>query len=271
MHQNLNPFSMRRFRRFKMSPPISENGKGMSLEFGANGLPPDLSQCVIFFDFDNTITQNDILDKIIERFAMDDHWVSLEEKWRKGKIGSKECLEGQLKSIRVSRTVLSRYLASVHLDPSFKALLKFLRRNKIESMIVSDSFSFVIQQILKHHKIRRVPVYANELRFQKDRLIPSFPFFNQDCLRCAHCKKIHLENNSHRTTIYVGDGRSDICAAECADIVFAKDGLLDYLKKENKPFIEFKNLGSVLSVLEQWKGKKEKHQTIQIPVPASQC
>ncbi len=251
-----------------MKAPFSGNGKDISLGSRTNDLSFDLSQCVIFFDFDNTITRNDVLDKIIERFAIDDYWVLLEEEWRKGKIGSKECLEGQLKSIRVTRSTLSRYLSTVSLDASFKRLLQFLRRNKIESMIVSDSFSFVVHQILKHHKIRRVPVYANELRFRKDRLIPSFPFLNEDCLRCAHCKKIHLKNNSNKTTIYVGDGRSDICAAECADIVFAKDGLLDYLRKANKPCIEFKNLSSVLTFLEKLKGKKVK-QTVKVSISAS--
>ncbi len=250
-----------------MKTLVPVNGQDILSEPRTDGLPFNLSRCVIFFDFDNTITQTDVLDEIIERFAIDDRWVLLEKEWRKAKIGSKECLEGQLQSIRVTRLTLSRYLSTVSLDSSFKQLIQFLRRNKIEFMVVSDSFSFVIHQILKHHNIRHIPVYANELRFQKDHLIPTFPFFNQDCPRCAHCKKIHLKNNSHKTTIYVGDGRSDICAAECADIVFAKDGLLDYLRKVNKPCIEFKNLGSVLSFLEQWKGKQMKRETIEVSMP----
>ena len=265
-----SPLIPSRSASFKTETPVPGNGKDISLGSRTNGLPFDLSRCVIFFDFDNTITQNDVLDKIIEQFAIDDRWVLLEEEWRKGKIGSKECLEGQLKSVRVTRSTLSRYLSTVSLDSSFKQLLQFVRRNKIEFMVVSDSFSFAIHQILKHHKIRHIPVYANELRFQKDHLIPTFPFFNEDCLRCAHCKKIHLKNNSHKTTIYVGDGRSDICAAECADIVFAKDSLLDYLQKVNKPCIEFKNLGSVLRFLEQLKGKQIKRQTVKVSMPASQ-
>lgn len=46
-------------------------------------------KCVVFFDFDNTVATCDCFDNMLPRFSHDDLWVDLENKWKKGKIGSK--------------------------------------------------------------------------------------------------------------------------------------------------------------------------------------
>ena len=206
---------------------------------------------IVFFDFDNTITPSDVLDDIIKQFAIDDKWVAYEESWAAGKIGSKECLEGQLRSLRVTKRKLSHYLSTIEIDPSFARLLELLKRKKISSVIVSDSFSFIIKEILRHSGVRKTKIYANKLNFRNDKLIPSFPYLNQDCSRCAHCKKRHIFEHSDKITIYVGDGLSDICPAEHANVVFAKNGLLDHLRKRHMPCFEFKQLEDVLVYFEE--------------------
>ena len=81
----------------------------------------------VYFDFDNTITRFDVLDAVIEQFSIDREWVAYEEAWRAGDIGSKECLEGQLRSIRCTRESLAEYLATVTLDAHFKRLFALLQ------------------------------------------------------------------------------------------------------------------------------------------------
>ena len=94
----------------------------------------------IFFDFDNTITLTDILDNVIENFSVDKKWMGYEVLWKKEKIGSKECLEGQLASVNVAKADLCRYLSKVKLDPGFKKLLRFIRNKGIKPVILSDTF-----------------------------------------------------------------------------------------------------------------------------------
>lgn len=203
---------------------------------------------VVFFDFDNTITSFDVIDDMLERFSEDDRWIGLENKWKRGKIGSKECLKGQIEGIRISRGELDGYLHHVKLDPYFKKLMKFLRSKKIKTVILSDNFDYILKTILNSNGVNRLPVYSNKVRIVRDRLIPSFPLTRKDCDgTCGHCK-----NNSMRkvagkdsTLIYIGDGRSDICPAKAADIVFAKDALLDYFKAKKLDHIPIKNLGTV--------------------------
>ncbi len=201
----------------------------------------------VFFDFDNTITTIDILDDIIQRFSINDGWVKLEEDWKAGKIGSKECLEGQLKFTRVAKQDFIKYLKTIKIDPHFRVLIANLKKRNIAFAITSDSFSFVIKSVLENNGIKGIKIYSNRLRFYKDRLIPLFPYFDKNCPRCANCKKSHLLNGGKKDKmiVYIGDGRSDICPAEHADVVFAKASLLKHFRDRKMECVEFKDLGDV--------------------------
>lgn len=209
------------------------------------------ARCRVFFDFDNTISISDVLDDVIKRFAVDESWIKLEEAWVAGKIGSRECLSGQLRSVRVSKNELFRYLAAVKIDPFFKKVLKFLKAKGIKPVILSDNFLFILRRILKNHGIAGIKIYSNEASFSGKRLKLSFPYFNKNCIRCAHCKRNSLLSNSNNTDfiIYVGDGLSDLCAAREADLVFAKDSLLAHFQKAKRPCVAFKTLKDVYNYM----------------------
>ena len=185
-----------------------------------------LQNCQVFFDFDNTITAFDVLDGIIEQFSVNHDWIAYEEAWKKGRIGSRQCLEGQLRSIRVERARLHDYLKTVTIDAAFHKLLALLRRHGVQPVIVSDSFSQLIDSILDHNGIQGVPVFANSLRMQAGRLLPSFPHAGTECSRCGHCKTSTLAGEAFagKQAIYIGDGLSDLCPARRSNLVFAKRG-----------------------------------------------
>ncbi len=215
--------------------------------------PIVLANCRVFFDFDNTVTTTDVLDDIIQRFSINKHWMELEEAWLEGQIGTKECLTGQLRNIRVSRSVLYKFIKKVEFDPHFHQLLSLLVQEGIKPVILSDNFTCIVEQILANQGIRDLKVYGNALRFYREHIIPSFPYDNPFCLSCAHCKKIHLtkDKTENKLIIFVGDGRSDYCPARVSDIVFAKDNLLSYLTKENIDCIPYKNLGDVYNYFQE--------------------
>jgi 2,3-diketo-5-methylthio-1-phosphopentane phosphatase len=223
------------------------------MPFGVkNGKPP-----MVFLDFDNTITSLDVLDAVIGKFSVDQKWMIYEEAWKEGKIGSRQCLEAQLRSVRITCTELEKYVRQIPLDPFALRLFQTLRRQNIPFIIVSDSFTVIIRTILNYHGIHQTKVFANELKFEEDRLIPSFPYHSKDCRRrCAHCKKSHVLGHKDKTTIYVGDGLSDVCPALEADIVFAKDSLASHLEAERKFHTTFCDLGDICAFFESVKQKK---------------
>lgn len=208
-----------------------------------------LKNCLIFFDFDNTITPFDILDEIISRFSVDKKWEGFEKSWKNGEIGSQQCLESQLKSVRVEKKDLLRYLAKIKIDRHFHELFGILKREGIRPVILSDSFTSLIKPTLENNGVKGVKIYANAMRFSGQRLIPSFPYRAKGCPRCAHCKKKNLLKKEIRDKIiiYIGDGLSDICPAECSDIVFAKSGgrLLEHFRKTKRLCLAFDNFKDI--------------------------
>ena len=50
---------------------------------------------ILFLDFDGTISERDAVDAILEEFA-DSRWLAVEEEWKAGRIGSRECLRAQM-------------------------------------------------------------------------------------------------------------------------------------------------------------------------------
>jgi len=201
----------------------------------------------LFLDFDNTITTFDILDDMMERFSADDKWVELEDRWRAGKIGSRLCLDGQIKGIRIKKKRLDKYLKTIRLDPAFKKLIRFCDSKGIKTVILSDDFDYILKSVLRNNGIRGLEFYCNALKLSGDRLVPSFPFLNKDCRKCAHCKKTNLVANLGKGSIvaYVGDGLSDVCPSKRADVVFAKGSLEKYCKKEKMEHISISGLNDV--------------------------
>ena len=57
--------------------------------------------------------------------------------------------------------------------------------------------------------------------------------------------------NRGGATIFVGDGLSDKYAASTADLVFAKDKLADYCRKEQIRHLPYSNLDDVAVQLEE--------------------
>lgn len=208
---------------------------------------------IVFFDFDNTITMGDVIDDMLERYSINFKWQELEKMWKDGKIGSRQCLEGQMEGIRITKRELDKYLAKVKIDPYFKVLLKYLRSKNIKTLIVSDNFDYILWRILKNNNINNQVVYANSVRFDNNRLKTVFPYSNKKCGDCGHCKQTTILANKDKGSVsfYVGDGQSDICGSQQADIVFAKDSLKKYFIKERKPHVPFENLKDVYCYLKE--------------------
>ncbi|MDD5505420.1 MAG: MtnX-like HAD-IB family phosphatase [Candidatus Omnitrophica bacterium] len=210
-------------------------------------------KCIVFFDFDNTIATCDVFDNMLLLFSRDDRWVELEKRWKSGRIGSKTCMEGQLRGMDLNKKSLDAYLPKIKLDPYFKTLYKFLQSRKVKTVVLSDNFDYILNRILKINGVKKLKVLANKLSFPRDQVKTDYPFKNKDCQICAHCKTKNLLENSPKGSIiiYVGDGTSDICPAKCAQLVFAKDNLLKYFKGNKLDCTVFHNLKEVFNHLKR--------------------
>jgi 2-hydroxy-3-keto-5-methylthiopentenyl-1-phosphate phosphatase len=206
---------------------------------------------VVFCDFDGTITIEDIVDDLFSRYA-DDSWKEIEKLWEWGKIGSEKCLQLQLACIKhITEDDLLRFASDVAIDPYFSEFVKSMKNDGIDLYIVSDGFDRLIEPILTNHCISNIPVFSNGLKIEGNKLIPSFSLKTNECYSgSGMCKCAIIDKyRANRAVIYIGDGRSDICAIRNADIVFAKGKLSNYCIENCINFFQFSHFGDVINIL----------------------
>ena len=207
---------------------------------------------LVYCDFDGTISLEDVTDQILTRLA-DPQWKKIEASWERGEIGSRECMSRQVPLIRGGWKAVEKVIADVELDPAFAPFSRWCTENEIPLVIVSDGLDRVINFLLKRDGIFPDAVWANHLNIAPDgNLFLSFPAppIAKSCTS-GLCKCGVLAR--HRTKarrIIIGDGLSDFCWAQHADVVFAKHKLLTHCREKRMPSVEFDSFASVHARLE---------------------
>lgn len=216
-------------------------------------------------DFDGTISSVDATDKLLEIYAERD-WLEIEEEWRSGFIGSRECLSRQVALLRCSPDEIAQFADTITIDPEFRSFADFCADRDIRLIVASDGLDQLIMRILARHSLGHLPVFANALvcASQRTHTIVS-PYADADCCsqsgtcKCAVISEFLSEDTASRI-LFVGDGQSDFCAAaRMADVVAAKSKLLNHLRRTGKPHVPFSTFADVQQLL-----------TKLISVPASQ-
>lgn len=211
---------------------------------------PDTAQ--VWIDFDGTISTVDVLDALIEQYAVDESWQEIERQWQNGKIGSRECLLREFALLRVTALELDRFLDRIPLDGGVQGLLRLLERHAVPFAILSDGIDLFIRKLLSRLDLPDAVVRANTITHEGQRVSLVCPHGSGRCeTAAAHCKCASAERLqvAQRRTIYIGDGRSDLCPAQKADVVFAKNALATSLTKLGVPFVPFKTLDDVARIL----------------------
>ena len=210
-----------------------------------------------FIDFDGTITTEDVIDKILERFA-DPSWRLIEEEWAGGKIGSRECLIRQMELVSAPPGSFRSLVDAITIDPHFADFLRCAAARRIPVAIVSDGLTEVIQRVLQRALgaepalLEGLPVFANRVRW--DATGPRLVFDREPCAHgCANCKEAVMRANltDGERVLFVGDGLSDRYAAAAADLVFAKNALLDYCREKGLSHMAYKDFSDIEKWLEK--------------------
>ncbi|MBI4398421.1 MAG: MtnX-like HAD-IB family phosphatase [Candidatus Omnitrophica bacterium] len=223
---------------------------------------------ILFTDFDGTITQQDVLDEVLTRFASSE-WLEIEKQWVSGAIGSLDCLRAQMALVQARTSDIETLLDSIEIDPTFESFLTFCFTREIPLRIVSDNFQWFIRHILNKNFpdyaaiLKTVPIFANEVKMMGTRLEFGFPYSGGACTHgCATCKAEIIRKareTENDEVIFIGDGMSDRFGARQADLVFAKSHLLEYCHREGIEVIPFEQF----SKIQRWVETKKQAPTKQ--------
>ena len=136
------------------------------------------------------------------------------------------------------------------LTADFTDLRRYCAGESIPIHIVSDGFDLYIRHVLEREQLSHLPFYSNELIIEAGgTLSPHFPYTDEECRMCANCKRNHLltKSGDDSVIVYIGNGYSDQCPSNYADVVFAKGALLTYCERENITYHRFESFDDVLA------------------------
>ena len=134
-----------------------------------------VSNWTILCDFDGTVSVEDITDSLLERFARPG-WQKIEQAWRRGEIGSHDCMAEQVALLDASREEIDAHLDSMMIDRAFPAFVAEAEAAGIPLAIVSDGLDYAIRRILDSHGLGRLPIIANRLETTgRSQLAARFP------------------------------------------------------------------------------------------------
>lgn len=228
----------------------------------------------IFCDFDGTVTKNDVWVSAFGKFIKDREKFDIVcEEFTSNVISSRECSLRELDLIEdFDFETLNKYLDEEDIDDYFRDFLDYCKINDYGITLLSEGLDYYIKYILKRENLD-LKFFSNTLVLKeitgehgnkKIKLTCEFPYPDEHCSYCGMSKRNIIVNNTNdyddEVSVFIGDGTSDFCASNYADIVFAKKRLASYCWKNNITYYDFKNFKDVIDRLELLKSKnKIKH------------
>ncbi|MEG8945990.1 MtnX-like HAD-IB family phosphatase [Rosettibacter firmus] len=217
-------------------------------------------QFKIFVDFDGTITKEDIGELMFLKFGDAQKAKEIVNDWINEKINARQSWQMLCNTIKnLDLQKFDEFLLNSEIDPSFKHFINYCKENNYELRILSDGLDYYINKILEKEDLSYIQVYCNKLTFDNNgNLIPVFPYTDEECTRCANCKRNHVLNYSgdDEFSIYIGDGYSDVCPAQYCDFIFAKKSLLKYCEINRITYFPYSDFNDVIKRLEELKQRK---------------
>jgi 2-hydroxy-3-keto-5-methylthiopentenyl-1-phosphate phosphatase len=212
----------------------------------------------IFCDFDGTVTKNDIWVNSLGKFIKNKKEFSiLCDEFSNCQISARNCIRKELDLVEdFEFDLFNEYLEKEELDDYFIDFYEFCKLKNYDLFILSEGLDYYINFILSKFKIK-LKFYSNKLILKNDsqfiRLGCEFPYSDENCSWCGMSKRNIILSNANDfendVSVFIGDGISDSCAANYADIVFAKGDLASYCWKNNITYFEYKNFNDVKNKL----------------------
>ncbi len=194
----------------------------------------------ILVDYDRTISFRDVGDDLLARHGPPAAVLAaVEAEYDAGRRGSRELIEWNMDTLPVDARMLREEAAAVAQDRAFPAFVVLARGAGALVEVVSDGLGFYVASNLEalDPGLADLPIATTRNEVRDGRAGVTFPYGHPDCAVCGTCKRerVRAHQASGRFVVFVGDGTSDRYAAHHADLVFAKDKLLAWMRATGRP------------------------------------
>lgn len=210
---------------------------------------------LIICDFDGTVTARDTNTALARRFAPD-AYAAVEGKLSSRELTLRDVLAAEFAGIRVGLETVVEAALEIPFRPGFERFLDAAQARDASVVLLSSGFREIIEPMLaRDGLVHRVPLQANSIELDEHggrvtwRELPTCDLCGEPCKRhdVARLRETHAGRGE--TVVFVGDGLSDRCGAETADIVFARDSLARYLDDEGVEYRAWEDFNDVAESL----------------------
>jgi 2-hydroxy-3-keto-5-methylthiopentenyl-1-phosphate phosphatase len=198
-------------------------------------LEPGQPPLALLVDFDGTIARGDVTAAVMRATLPPGRGLP----WDEGSNSTwPDMMREAASRFPLDPSRLLEAAAAVPLDGTFSPLVALAHDAGVAVEVVSDGFGFFIESALRRLDAAWVPVASGDTRFGPERTRVAFPHGNPACGVCGTCKRnrVLAHQAAGRRVAFVGDGESDRYAAGYADVVFAKDGLVDICRESGRAY-----------------------------------
>jgi 2-hydroxy-3-keto-5-methylthiopentenyl-1-phosphate phosphatase len=209
---------------------------------------------VVFCDFDGTITAVETFAGMLKEFAPTLSAELMPLMYAR-KLTLRQGVRQILESIPSQRyPEIISYAESKPIRPGLSELLDWLNHRSVPFVVISGGLRNMVEAVLKRSQngsplIDQVAsIFALDINTTGEYL-QVHSDFEEDTELVAKVKV--MEQYPASQAIAIGDSLTDINMALKADVVFARDRLIDYLEAENKPYIPWDDFFDVRDSLKQ--------------------
>lgn len=204
---------------------------------------------ILCFDFDDTIVLENTARLLFEEFATPE-WREREAEYKAGKLTVEQFNAAALRTVTATRDEMREFAANaVTVRDGFMELLDWAHWNDWVTVVVSNGFDFYVDAVLDKVGAERIARHAGRARYDYRWLVQ---YLSPRGIELEAGFKLSYANafqNMGDFVAYVGDGRSDIEAAMPAQVVFARDALLEALEGRRPDVNAFETFEDVRRVL----------------------
>lgn len=205
-----------------------------------------MKNTVIFCSFDGTITTNNITDQLLQTFASTDDWRRVKEDLLLRKTTSKQSVVKTFSLLpsSIREDIVQYVLETAVIRDGFEEFVQFTKALNIPLYVVSNNVDFIVKPLLENI----VPfshTYCNTASFLSEYVQIDFP---HECdsycdSSCGCCKTSIMQKNltPNQQSIIIGSSFADLEAAQHANIVIARDSLVESCKEYGISFAPFQS------------------------------
>ncbi|MCX6599937.1 MAG: HAD-IB family phosphatase, partial [bacterium] len=188
----------------------------------------------------------------LEKYAPRE-WKDLDDAVWRGELSEREAFQRQIALLRVTwEEARAALLKGVRIREGFPEFVSFCRSRGIPLRILSSGLRELIDVLLQSVGVSGIPVRAHHAEISGDRWRVKLIDLPRLAEHCSHCKCVTvLAQKQAGKVIYIGDGYTDLCPVQHADMVFATGRLAQECAARGRPFIPFHTFFDIEHELER--------------------